>query len=764
MLLAMKIFTSSGNAQDYLWPTDASQYLTSSFAEYRPGHFHAGIDIKTWGQVGYRVFAVRDGYIMRIMASPFGYGKVIYQKLDTGETVVYAHLDRFNDELNTFLKQEQKRRKAYRVNKILGPSQFPVKQGDLIGYTGSTGIGSPHLHFEMRDRNNRPINPFLLGYKIVDTIPPKVSALSITPSDVYSRVNSDVIPFIEKPVQDAKGNYRLSAVPLVSGKIGFAIDCFDRADGVENTFAVYKLDFYVDGDLQFSATYNKFSYDESHLIDWDRDFRLMSRGKGIFQKLYKEKYNDLTFYKPSGDEIGILNCDPVFIPGSQEQDRLTAGEHQFSVELYDFFGNVTTVEGKFIVGEQKMLSANYSYEAPNQLYISGIRDETEQPVSNPNIFVSTNYGRIWRQMMLKPGQSNLDDQAAQIDRYLLQPIQPFTIIKIQSTGDPGDFSFPTFHFFTLDSLVKDTITELRIEKDFYDDYFRVKLTADEIIQNSPEVIVQQIGMAPISVMLWQKEFNEFIGSYQLIAGKDGPLSIEIKANNLAGRELAYWDQFDLQTITAHQGGMIASKDGKCQVSFGGEAVYKNVFLRLESLEPLADSKYDAIGGVYEIFPQDVPFKKSGRLELQYPVEDNQPEKLGIYRQSRRGWGFVGNKIDKKNRTISSQVSNLGVFTLIRDTIPPVLKIRYPLDNSIIRDNSPRLLAIVYDELSGIENERSIVMKLDGQTVIAEYDPEAKTIKFIPDEPISPGEHFVTVWASDNCNNEISVSSKFVMAK
>jgi len=761
---ALQIFTGNSTAQDYLWPTDASQYLTSSFAEFRPGHFHAGVDIKTWGQVGYQVFAIRDGHIMRIMLSPFGYGKVIYQKLDTGEIVVYAHLNRFNDELEKFVKQEQKRRNAYRVNASLNPSQFPVRKGDLIGYTGATGIGSPHLHFEMRDRNNNPINPFLLGYKIVDTIPPKVTAISITPLNVYSRVNSDVIPFIEKPEQDSQGNYRLSSIPLISGKIGFAIDCFDQADGVDNTFAVYKLDFYVDGDLQFSATYNKFSYDISHLIDWDRDFRLLSRGKGIFQKLYKEKYNELTFYKPLGSEIGILSCDPSVVSDSWNHSQMKEGLHQFSIELYDFFGNVSTIEGNFIVGTQNNLSASYDYEAPDRLYISGIHDEEGRAVVNPNIFISTNYGRIWRQMALQTSRSEQDDQSAQIDGYLLKPIQPFTIIKIQSADDAGNLSLPAFHFVTLDSLVEDSVTELHIEKDFYDDYVRLQLTADGIIQNSPEITVQQIGMAPTQVTPWQNEFNEFIGSYLLIAGKDGPLSIEVKANNLAGRELAHWDQFDIQTITPQRGEMIASKDGKCQVSFASGSVYKNVFLRLDSYEPLIDSKYDAIGHVYEIFPEDVPFKKSGRLELQYPVTDTQPEKLGIYRKSRQGWGFVGKKIDFERRVISSQVANLGVFTLIRDTIPPVLTVRYPQNNSVIRDDMPGLLAVIYDDLSGIEDERSIVMKLDGYTVIAEYDPESRTIKYVPEYPLSQGEHTISVWAKDNCNNEFLVTHKFTIIK
>ncbi|MCI0495190.1 M23 family metallopeptidase, partial [candidate division KSB1 bacterium] len=544
IIIVLQINIAASTAQEYLWPTDASQYLTSSFAEYRPGHFHAGIDIKTWGQVGYQVFAVRDGHIMRIMVSPFGYGKVIYQKLDTGEIVVYAHLDRFNDELDKFVKQEQKHRRVYRVNASLNPNQYPVRKGDLIGYTGATGIGSPHLHFETRDRNNNPINPFLLGYKIVDTIPPKVTGISITPLDVYSRVNSDVIPFIEKPEQSATGNYRLSSIPLISGKIGFAIDCFDQADGVDNTFAVYKLDFYVDGALQFSATYNKFSYDTSHLIDWDRDFRLMSRGKGIFQKLYKEKFNELTFYKPSGSEIGILSCDPRVVSDSWNHSHMKEGLHQFSIELYDFFGNVSTVEGNFIVGTRKNLTASYKYEAPDRLYLSGIQDENGRTASNPAISISTNYGRIWRQMILHTNPAELDSQTMGDESYLLKPIQPFTIIRLQATDDAGNLSLPEFHVATLDSLAEDAAIELSIEKDFYDDYFRLQLTAGGMIQNSPEITVQQIGTLPTQVSFWQTDFNEFVGYYSLIPGKNGPLSIEVNAKNLAGREFNYWDQFE----------------------------------------------------------------------------------------------------------------------------------------------------------------------------------------------------------------------------
>src|SRR5690625_2760157 len=56
----------------YLWPTDASPYISSTFGETRAAHFHAGLDIRTWGQEGYRVFATRDGIISRISTGPTG--------------------------------------------------------------------------------------------------------------------------------------------------------------------------------------------------------------------------------------------------------------------------------------------------------------------------------------------------------------------------------------------------------------------------------------------------------------------------------------------------------------------------------------------------------------------------------------------------------------------------------------------------------------------------------------------------------------------
>ena len=38
---------------------------------------------------------------------------------------------------------------------------------EIFGYSGDTGgVSGPHLHFEIRDQNQQPINPFLYGLSI----------------------------------------------------------------------------------------------------------------------------------------------------------------------------------------------------------------------------------------------------------------------------------------------------------------------------------------------------------------------------------------------------------------------------------------------------------------------------------------------------------------------------------------------------------------------------------------------------------------------
>ncbi len=753
-----------GLAQQYLWPTDASHILTSSFAEYRPGHLHAGIDIKTWGKIGYQVFAIADGYIMRMAVSPFGYGKVLYQKLDAGDIVVYAHLDRFNAELHRFMKQQQRHRMAYRFDTQLDAQQFRVRRGEVIGYTGATGIGSPHLHFELRDANNNPFNPLLRGYRIADTIAPTVSAISITPLNSRSRVNGDVMPLIEKPVIAGHRRYTLASQPFVSGKIGLAVDCFDQADGVDHKFAVYQLRLYVDDVLRFSARYDKFSYSVSNMIDLDRDYRLLRRGKGQFQKLYRDPNNLLPFYEPAVAEAGVLYCDPTALWDSSSPNFLGPGYHQFTIEVSDFFGNASVVSGDFIVTEQQSLVADFEWQPPDRLMITSIQDQNGVAVQNPSFYASRDRGISWQKLQPKIERADATGENPQPIRYLLSSIRPGTVIKVSSINAEGIESLPLYYLLRDSSQGAYSANALKLEKDFYDDYIRFRLTTNGWIDSAPMLVVQQVGLAGTSVSLWPIRFNEWLGVYPLVPGKDGQMTIEATAMDLNHRELSYSEQIDIRTVTPERGGTIRSSDGRCRLVFGPGSVYQKLYLRIEDWQSPMDSAYEMVTPSYQLFPQDIPLKKSGTVIIKYPSNDPFPEKLGVYQIEQNKPKFRGNTLDRTQGTVSGALSNLGVVTVIRDVVPPEVEIIYPQDRSQLQDRTPKFLARVHDALSGIANERSIVMRVDGELVISEYDPDERTVKYEPDEHLSPGEHTISVWAVDNSRNERSVTHRFIILK
>ena len=54
---------NSQNSGDY--PLEIPIILSGTFGELRPNHFHAGIDIKTKGTEGFKVYSIGDGYVSK---------------------------------------------------------------------------------------------------------------------------------------------------------------------------------------------------------------------------------------------------------------------------------------------------------------------------------------------------------------------------------------------------------------------------------------------------------------------------------------------------------------------------------------------------------------------------------------------------------------------------------------------------------------------------------------------------------------------------
>ena len=257
---------TSGREGFFRSPLDIPLVLSGSFGELRTNHFHSGIDIKTNGEIGKRIYAVADGYISRIKVSPVGYGNAIYITHPNGFTSVYGHLDRYAGEIADFVKKLQYEKESFEIEIYPDSQQLRVKKGQVIAFSGNTGgSGGPHLHFEIRETaSEKPVNPLLFGFDIKDDIPPIVTQVAF-----YDLQNRREILKRYKLIKKSNTYYLSGAdtVVLNTAAAGIGIGTYDLLNGASNHNGIFTIKMESEGRQIFQLDFEKFAFNESRSIN-----------------------------------------------------------------------------------------------------------------------------------------------------------------------------------------------------------------------------------------------------------------------------------------------------------------------------------------------------------------------------------------------------------------------------------------------------------------------------------------------------------------
>ncbi len=281
-------------------PLDPPLFLSGNYGELRSTHFHAGIDIKTNGSIGKPVYAVQSGYVSRLKVQSGGYGHAVYITHSNGYTSVYAHMEEFYPELESYLQNEQYRRKSYEIDLTLSENLFVVKQGQKIGLSGNTGrSGGPHLHFELRDSRQVPMNGLKFNLPVKDSISPVFLRLA-----VYSQLDTlTYIPADKRmySVTGSNGAYFTSGTIKIGNPSAFGVEVYDYLNGSSNKCGIYELEFLLDDTLIYSFTVDKISFDESRYVKSHLDYAEKMLNDRYVHRLFAEPNNQLSIYNTIRD-------------------------------------------------------------------------------------------------------------------------------------------------------------------------------------------------------------------------------------------------------------------------------------------------------------------------------------------------------------------------------------------------------------------------------------------------------------------------------
>ena len=315
----------------YILPIEPPIDISASFGEARPNHFHSGIDFATGGK-NLPLKCIADGYVERLRVGPGGYGYAIYVRHPDGNISVYAHLDRFMGTIAEKAKEIQRKNQFFEFDEYFETPILPVKQGQIIAYTGNSGSSTgSHLHFEIRRPTFENVhNPLQFDFPISDKLKPVITAIHLVPYKQFGKVNGKSQSLrisLKNGVLFNKG-----ITPTVEGLVGIAYEGYDGITRSGSRSLAYKTQVFHEDSLIFEKAMDTFGFENSRCVNAFLDYEQL---KKLSRKVYlcvEPSHHNSPIYKQTTNK-GFIHFKE-------------AGDHDLQLLLTDFSGNKNSVKFK----------------------------------------------------------------------------------------------------------------------------------------------------------------------------------------------------------------------------------------------------------------------------------------------------------------------------------------------------------------------------------------------------------------------------------
>jgi hypothetical protein len=714
------------STEKYIWPTDASKKITSSFAEYRSTHFHGGIDISTNGVKGYKVFAVLDGYVYRIKITPNGYGKMLFIRQKDGYISTFAHLQGFNDAITRAAREEQYKRGTYAIDVTFSSGKLPVKQGEVVAYTGDTGFGPPHLHYELRDQNLNTVNPFLVArYPTQDHLPPVIKRVLITPLTYNSTIDNSTTPKILSRFPRGHDGVKIPQNFIFHGEIGFGVEAIDHADGTWSHSGIYSLEFFIDDSLAFSMALDHVPADETKEIDLHYDFHMILQGWGQFQKLYIDSGNTLPLYHDKPEGTGIINTA-----------MLSEGTHNYTITCADFSGNKTSLRGHFSVNHSPSV---LSLE-PKGSHI--ILHGSHLDLVHTCEMDGKNYSsHAWTLHAIDGATYLVNDSTIDVPFE----VNRYDIVKVITVSKWGSRTPPIFSFH---AKPPEAVRPVYCKTEILNNFVRFTLTSTGIFTMPPVATIQE-GIHQQRIQTEAVDLYKYTATYIPSSSFAGSRKVTVSAE-VNGKPSSTTDSFEIFSIPPGNSGAFGDAPIGLQVSYDSAAVYKPLYMQISS-EPFKNST------VYILEPQDQLLNRGIRVSIPFENHGTHSHQ-GLFFRANGGWVFQTDQPDTGGKTISTTLTRtLGELAILRDDQEPTIgRLRVGSRKGIVS-----LSCRYRDNLSGVDTDE-IKVYIDGKLVIPEVDGEHHLVSYTGEEQLNHGKHQVKISMKDRMKNQSVVSRTFTV--
>jgi hypothetical protein len=691
---ALLIFLSAASlarGERYRWPLSEPRKLSSSFGEYRDGHYHAGIDLRTFGRIGLPCLAPDSCGVVRLRVSPSGYGKAVYMKLRDGSTAVFAHLDGFSRGLDSLSYQWRLARGVNSCDIWLEPDRIRFAPGETVAFTGASGSPHPHLHFEMRDSAGRPFNPLVSMYEVSDECAPIISAIEAVPLSWGSLANGSPLAVTKRFRLEGNEQYVLDDTLQLEGLFGFGVSAYDKQTLSSYRMAPYSVELVIDGKTVYRMRNGRFDYSQTGDVLLEYENR-GGEAPGRYLILFKKDASTM----PDREGSGIVAFGET-LPNAL---ALSSALHEGEIVVRDVNGNESRARFRFALHRYPVVRVS-RLGAPGAAWIEiDSSDPDGGAAVATTLSASIDGGATWRPVALERRQGSLaaaleapgilyrcvvrDDEGAQVERF---------------------FAFPAERA-GADSVLCDVQPELQAGGLY------LRIRTDRSLASVPSVHGGRSWESLGVIQTGLKEYVAFAPVGRLVSGVN---LFSVRGMDYRGFPLESVSAF---TIFTFKTGARASFDdaGGLAVRFTAPSVRGTAALIVrEAANPVKRAgELTPLAGPFAL--EFAPERFARALQCGF----DSGRAAGLFRWGgKAGWRCVGVPAREGGPV---DVGSPGTYAVFADSVPPVIK-RPAFSRRGSRSGyfkSKLCYVPVNDRGSGIDAEAAAAF-LNGERVVCEYD-------------------------------------------
>ena len=209
--------------------------------------------------------------------------------------------------------------------------------------------------------------------------------------------------------------------------------------------------------------------------------------------------------------------------------------------------------------------------------------------------------------------------------------------------------------------------------------------------------------------------------------------------------------------------ILSSNDNIVSIQFTELTLFDTALIWIKNTQSSKESIIKPLTNIYNIEPGNLPLKNPAYLTFKLNQNQQLMKGVGIYKfnKKKKEWEFQEPQ-QKNFNQITVELSELGVVTLLQDTIPPeIVHISPAPSQSYTSGEIYSIECILKDNLSGIEpSEEALKIILNGKKIFCAYQPVKKELSYSLVDPLIPGDYSMLISARDYAGNKMEKTIKF----